>query len=60
MKINPLFGEGGLLRVRSLLAFALVGSTVYALLTQGLEISAPLFVLTTSVVKDYFGVRDSK
>ena len=55
---HPLFGDGGLLRVRSLLAFILVGSTVYALLTQGLEISTPLFILTTVVVKDYFEVRD--
>ena len=55
---NPLFGDGGLLRVRSLLAFALVGSTVYALLTQGLEVAAPLFILTTVVVKDYFEVRE--
>ena len=55
---NPLFGDGGLLRVRSLLAFALVGSTVYALLTQGLEVAAPLFILTTVVGKDYFEVRE--
>ena len=43
--------------VRALLAFVLVGSTIYALLEQGLEISAPLFILTTVVVKDYFEVR---
>ena len=55
---HPLFGDGGPLRVRSLLAFALVGSTVYALLTQGVEIAAPLFILTTVVVKDYFEVRE--
>ncbi len=43
--------------VRATLAYILVGSTVYALLTQGLDISAPLFILTTVVVKDYFEVR---
>ncbi len=43
--------------VRATLAYILVGSTVYALLTQGLDVSAPLFILTTVVVKDYFEVR---
>ncbi len=52
-----LFGEGGLLRVRSLLAFVLVGSFVYALLAQGAEVAAPIGVLATMVVKDYFDTR---
>ncbi len=41
--------------VRALLAFALLGASVYALLAVGVEVAAPLLALLGVVVEKYFG-----
>ncbi len=56
---NLLIGEGGLLRVRALLAFALTGCTVY-LFVDGVDAPPELMTLTGGAVGYYFGTRGAK
>lgn len=48
---DALFAEGGLFRVRALLAFALTGASIYLWVTDG---SVPDALLTTTAAADAF------
>ncbi len=56
---NFLTGEGGLLRVRALLAFAFTAATIY-LFVDGAEAPPELMTLTGGAVGYYFGTRGAK
>ena len=53
---DALFGEGGLLRVRAVLAFALTGASIY-LFIDGQSVPDPLLALTSSTVAFYIAGR---
>lgn len=53
-----LTGEGGILRVRALIAFAFVGTVCY-LFADGQSVPGELLGLTGGAVGYYFGTRGS-
>lgn len=54
-----LTGEGGILRVRALIAFALVGTVCY-LFADGQSVPSELLGLTGGAVGFYYGNRSAK
>ena len=56
---NLLTGEGGLLRVRALIAFAFVATTCY-LFIDGVTPPGELLALTGGAVGYYFGTRGAE